>query len=535
MCGGTAVNYFFNKFKKQLGRIGAAVSVFGVYAVVLAYFFGYFDLSFLDRYKLLDDTIPEKNDTGFSDIFDFSPSGESGNYGEKETETGSEENPPETSGVTLPGEDIGETDSVLAVYDTSDLADILLSYPLAVNLKDYSITDNAYDSKTMELAKMSFRYKLPEKFSFRRRVAEEVSYAVPEEDGEYIAEYKKVREPRPAVELYMGYILIDNQRTLYLIDSSGTPLCSFDDGVYAPAYTRDLSGRPLFVKENAGEKGEDVYYYLSEDGKNFIKSDYNDKTDSRGLYFDYPAYWGAGDNSEIAKSYDEKSEKWGYIYTKDDAKLTGYNFAGAFNFSGGLACVVSDKNRGGMYFIDESGRQIQRTFVTYLSQYNRYVIWDYAMPASRGAESLGFFYYDHGLTRVRYQIIDNWNWSMYRRVRVVSDNDTLIRADGSIYNLPVGYTLKGYSDGMILLERDGSYGFMDYTGSWIAEPCYKSASPFVSGLSVLETEDGRYGMIDTSGNIVLTFTYDYISQPSSGLVAAYREENGWTIFAVMQK
>ena len=55
------------------------------------------------------------------------------------------------------------------------------------------------------------------------------------------------------------------------------------------------------------------------------------------------------------------------------------------------------------------------------------------------------------------------------------------------------------------------------------------------GLATLKTEDGRVGMIDTEGNIVLQFTYDYISQVSDGLIAAYRRENGWTILKMMEK
>ena len=527
------MKYFFGKFKSQIRRVGTAVVVFGVAAAVLAYFLGYYDFSFLDRYAifddLLDDPVPEKAETSFSSIFDIQDV--IGETAAAPAESGSAVSETDEKNPVRPAEEEpGESESVLAVHDTADLADILLRYPLVSNLAGYTPTDAPYDAASMKLAKLQFNYKLPEVFSLRRRAVKKVNYVVLEEYGEYTAEYKTVREQRPAIELYMGYILIDNQSNLYLIDSSGTPLCSFSDNVYIPAYTRDTSGRPLFYKE--GESDEKIYYYLSDDGKNFVRSDYDDETDSRGLYFDYPAYWGLTDNDAISKELDEKSGKWAYV--TEDGKLTSPSFTNAFAFAEGRACVTTDKNRGGMYFINESGSQVQKTFITYLSDLNRYSIWDYAMPASRGIESLGFFYYDHGLTRVRYQIIDNWNWAMYRRVRVVSDEDMLIRTDGSIYELPVGYTLKGYSEGMILLEKDGRYGFMDYTGGWIAHPCYVSATPFVSGLSVLETEDGRFGMIDTEGNIVLTFTYDYISQPSSGLVAAYREENGWTVFKIMK-
>ena len=63
---------------------------------------------------------------------------------------------------------------------------------------------------------------------------------------------------------------------------------------------------------------------------------------------------------------------------------------------------------------------------------------------------------------------------------------------------------------------------------------YADAKPFVGGLAQLMTDDGRWGMIDTAGNIVLPFTYDSISQNSSGVIACYREETGWSVLRVMQ-
>jgi len=527
------LNYFFKKIKGQIRRLAMAAAVFGAAVLVLAYFLGYYDFSFLDRYdfldEMLDEPAPPKSESPFGSL--FAP-GDLTDTVPDETGAETDGRPAETqpAGSTVsPEAGAGESESVLGIHDTAQLADVTRTIPLVSSLADYSHTTAPYDPSCMTIAKMQFSYKLPDLFSRRRRMAEKVEYVTPVADGEYVAEYRTVREKRPAVDLYMGYILIDSNPSLYLIDSEGTPLCSFSDKIYSPAYTRDTEKRPLFYK--TGEDGEKLYYYLSEDGKNFIRSEYNDETDSRGLYFDYPADWGVSDNDTINRVKDEETGLW--RYETETGPVTEPAFTNAFAFSEGLACVTADKNRGGMYFISEAGWRVQQTFVTYVSELNRYSIWDYAMPASRGIESLGFFYYDHGLTRVRYQIIDNWNWAMYRRVRVVSDEDRLIRTDGSIYELPAGYNLKGYSEGMILLEKDGLYGFMDCTGGWIADPCYASAQPCISGLAVLETADGRFGMIDREGNIVLPFTYDYISQASGGLIAAYREENGWSVYKVM--
>ena len=90
------------------------------------------------------------------------------------------------------------------------------------------------------------------------------------------------------------------------------------------------------------------------------------------------------------------------------------------------------------------------------------------------------------------------------------------------------------SPGEYILSRDGKYGVQAVTGEWIAQPIFADAGPFIGGLAPLKTEDGRWGMIDTDGNIVLPFTYDSISQVSSGLIACWREENGWSILRIME-
>lgn len=529
--------------------------IFGIAAAILAYFLGYYDLTFLDRYKLLmSDRAPgQTNETVSKDSGPGvqPPSSLSLPNGGNSTGSQTDGNPSSSDGTGDSGETgdrdgAGDSDganhasvtSVLSVTNTDLLPDALLAMPTVAELTEagvYTPTAEPYDGSRMRLARLSFDYQLPTAYSLRKRVTERLTYVVPYEYAPYEAQYLNVREERPAIELYMGYLLLDHRDAIYVISSDGTPLCSYSDDVYRPAYARDKNDRPLFCREDG--TGATRYFTLSEDGRNFVASDYNEKTDGRGLSFDYPAEYGKPAANDAPPAVRNWSAAYGrYAYLTEQGSLTSYSFTEAYPYVEGRACVVTSSNRGGMYFLDETGARVQQTFVRYLrSEYNRYSIWDYAMPASRGVESLGFFYYDHGLTRVRYQIIDWYNWTYYRRVRAVSDEDILIRTDGSRYPLPAGYTLKGYSEGMILLEKDGLYGFMDYTGGWIAEPCYVSATPFLSGLSVLETTDHRFGMIDREGNIVLPFTYDSLSQSSSGVIAAYREENGWTVFRVMGK
>ena len=583
------MKYFFQKFKKQLLRLLAAVLVFGAAMLVLLYFLGYYDFSFLDRYKVLGeifDDAPVRNPNGPSSLFD--PSGlleDAEDYGGEPLTDSLSGGTSQTTGRPeassgLPEDYLYyETKSVKSVYTQDRLPDKLLttsktggdtvaeleedgyhsagiSYseaglnfvppaaevpepaegeePAAVDEADFIpevVTGTFIPGETV-LGKMTFSFQLPEEFSYRKRQVVRDVITKPDDDGEWYVTETKEREQRPAVELYMGYILLDNKLNLSVIASDATPLSIVDDKVYSPAYVRDRYDRPLFTRQSA--EGETVYFYLDTDGLNFISTEYDPVEEDRGLKFDYPASYGKSD-SGITTDKNDVTGKMAYV-NRGVGMVTGYDYTSAYAFTEGLAAVTASKNRNGMYFIDETGRQVFETWYYYFNEHGRDGYANLVKPLTDGIENIGFYYFDHGLTRVRTQTIDAYNWVYVgRRIRIMRDEHILIRTDGSEYELPAGYELEGYSDGVILLSKNGKYGFMDYTGEWIAQPIYTAATPFVCGLATLTTEDGRVGMIDTEGNIVLQFTYDYISQVSDGLIAVYRRENGWTVLKMMEK
>ena len=84
-----------------------------------------------------------------------------------------------------------------------------------------------------------------------------------------------------------------------------------------------------------------------------------------------------------------------------------------------------------------------------------------------------------------------------------------------------------------LCEKNGVYGYMDYTGAWLNSPDYEDARYFMEGLAPCK-KDGKWGMIDTKGNTVLPFVYDYIQPTSSGIIIAH-SENGWNTYMKMAK
>lgn len=564
------------------------VLVFGGAGLVLAYFLGFYDIAFLDRAALLGSiatpttstataTAEAATETEATDTVVTMEDTEESLFDEDDPEADPDG---ETAGAT---ETTGtaqtlESRSVCHVVDPTLLSSKVKAANSVKTLsgKGYATTTQDYDSRSMKLGKMQFSYALPQAYSLTDHTVSRLTYVYPENFTEYYAQYTDVVEARPAIALYMGYILYDNGKQLVLIDHDGTILQGIDDTVTIPAYERDKNGVPLFYRTSWVDGGyEKVYYRLSEDGKSFVLSDYDPILDGRGLTFDYPASFGMPDATAPVRVQEDKEAVTARLeeeakrvaamteeerqaeeqrlqqekavlfnayeharvgYAKNGIELTGYKFRQAFGFQNGYAAVVGDENRQELYYIAANGRKALSGYKMYLKKdYERYVIESWRLPASYGIESVGSFYFDHGWVRVRRQIIDNWAYMVYNNEYVISDTDILINDKGELFPIPAGYTLRGYSCGMLLLEKDGRYGFMDYTGAWIAQPIYASATPYVSGLATLTTPDGRVGMIDTAGNIVLAFAYEAVTQCSSGLIATYHTDNGWALYQVMGK
>lgn len=138
------------------------------------------------------------------------------------------------------------------------------------------------------------------------------------------------------------------------------------------------------------------------------------------------------------------------------------------------------------------------------------------------------FRFDHGLMRVVRGLYDYYSLGI--RVR---EEDTLIYENGQYFAIPTGYKLCAYSDGVLLLERNGLYGYMDYTGKWITDPIFIYAKPFYEGLAVVGNSSGQYCVIDTNGDIVLPMAYEYVTECVNGAFAAFSINDGWILFNKM--
>ncbi len=407
----------------------------------------------------------------------------------------------------------------------------------------YAITDAPYAGGTTELAQLRLTFTVPDVFSYRTKTEYTITMEQPEGETEYVPVYTPYETDRPALELYGGYVLFDYLGSTYLMNSLGEVLMTFDESLYTPAYTRDRDGNVLFLD------GAGAYYRLAQNGTAFEMVDYNDSADGRGLSFDYPAYYGVSDSEkklyykvissktttdENGNTVREDELAWTYSASGVGTK-TKYPYSDAYAFSEGLA-LARDEDNHYYSILTESGTSYSGAVTKDYPLTGRDVIEWITAPATTGIESLGSFYFDHDLVRVRIRAIDAIYYR-YSSKRIVTtyEKDTLMDKDGNLFAIPGGYRLVSYSDGMLLLEKDGRYGYMNYEGNWVLEPRYTYARPFIEGLAVVGYRDGRVGVVDTAGNFVVPLFYEYISDMSSGVMVTYRAGEGWRVLAKMVK
>lgn len=336
------------------------------------------------------------------------------------------------------------------------------------------------------------------------------------------------------------------------------------------------------------------YYTLSASGTYFVETDYVEERDGRGLTFDFTDTYGLPEKKTKLKRVGVMSPKfttflngksalvnfmnWNFFLEDDPeipvlediiAKENEYNalsieeklalieeeqtpqdlygldellpYSLAYNYSEGYAVVETDDTGEEPKYETKELRVINPAgevqFVSRKNYYNKelkdYCSDRFLSPLSKGADSIGHYYFDHGLLRLRKVSFDQYQLDEWGVLRVNMDRDVLVYPNGKEFPIPDGYTLKGYSDGILVLERNGLYGYMDNTGRWIAEPVYTNAEPFYQGLGVV-TKNGNKGVVDTNGNFVLPLRYFYISNRSDGIITAY-SGGSWDVYGVFTK
>jgi len=546
----------------QVIRAAAIVIMLAMTVGSMMYLRGYFDLTFIDR-------VPLHADTADTESID--------------TEAETERIPPETDAVTEavgtdteqpPQQDnppaqqtpaqnpnAGSAAQTTVQRETAKTASDAIKSVKTLQSQGYKVqTSGIYQRGSSVLAKLPLS-GLGKNYSYSQYEVRDVQ-VTEYERGCIVTDEIFITEDRPAVTLRNGYIIRDVNGKLTLLKPDGTTLLSdYDESdfrltelrdengkalfaavkrvkedVYLPIMTKEeYSGRPMesgyFEEEPVKMEVEHLTYYtLSDDGK-WVVSPYTDENPPKetdlGLQFDAPLDFGESD-CDIVRFY--SYGRWGYKNAKTGETLIYPRFTEAYNFHDGYAFALDGYM---MYFLNERGETVYQTKYAEPEQFQTYE--NITLPDTDGREALGFYYFSHGLTRIRVRQ-NLFSYKLYYYIKE-SDNTFLYDVKGNQFPLPVGYTLEGYSDGVILLKNNdtGLYGCMNYKSEWIVQPQYSHVTPSLSGMIVVGNENGKKGLVDTRGNWILPQVFDYISAPSQGMVAAYDKTVGWQVFRMMSK
>jgi len=276
---------------------------------------------------------------------------------------------------------------------------------------------------------------------------------------------------------------------------------------------RDNDGRTVFKRDGiyyfydptAGENGNGVFVQIDK---------FDEILGNRGVPFMYPSYYGAPGSDGLYRVY-TWINKWGYANAAGGV-LIRVIYLKTFEFSENTGVAYQNSGWGEenflqFLFLDSAGNNLMADGRSY-----------YAPEGEITKDHLGFFYFDHGLTRV-YESGFNGSGD------ITPVRDILTDCYGTPFYIPNDYNIKGYSNGMILLEKNGYYGFMNYLGEWVANPIFASAEPFYEGVAVIGLENGKKAIIDTQGNLIVKFKYDIITNCTGGIIALFEENEGWTV------
>ena len=318
----------------------------------------------------------------------------------------------------------------------------------------------------------------------------------------------------PCLMLYGGLLIGHCEGKQYILDPIlGEVACNITG--YALAYTKDAENRALFTKDGG-------YYYFDELlGTMQLTS----VPLGRGLYFDYTPDYAINDG-ELTLYMDEETGMWGYLNAEGKVAIKAQYYR-AFAFSENGVAVVQKNKLDGLLFIDTAGKVVLDTHLRYYT-YNGNLAYDwYRAPEDLTEKSVGMLYFDHGYMRVIAE-----TYSLSNSTEVLWSREMIVDVTGTPLSMPSDYNVVAYSDGVVLLEKNGKYGYYSHKGYWITAPMYTSAEAFAGGLGVCVDVSGKYHAFDTEGNEIIPGVFDYISPLSMGKMLGYKKEEGWMLFSL---
>ncbi|MBQ1848711.1 MAG: WG repeat-containing protein [Clostridia bacterium] len=391
------------------------------------------------------------------------------------------------------------TDPVVTTEEAFDLTEhekLISNY--GVMNDGYKASEDLYDPGSMKILRlvMSGLPDSDDENDLMTRIRYKVTYS----GSERSFEPAEQTEQRRAVDVYMGMLVVSDKGALSFYNGNGELLYSYSDEAELKfAYERDKEDRPLFIKDGK-------YYYIDEELKELKPSDY-DARDSRGLYYNYPSYFGKADGQFTVF----RSGNLYGINRTDGTKLRNAIYQEAYNYSEGLGAV---DYKGDICYMNEKGKVVIENKVKTENQ---------ILVGCRDEGGIGALYFDGGYVRMR---------KIYYDIRktVIEDKDVLINKEGAEFKMPTGYKFESYSNQRIMLSKNGYYGFYATKGAWIADTVYTYATPYYEGLAVVGSRTGKKGVIDLDGNFVIPLSYSHISVCSGGVIVCFSPDYGYDVF-----
>jgi len=553
-----------NNIKKLKFKLNIKIlisHIFGIVALLsfthlaISYSSEEFELPFYDRTKNTDVQI----------AYEFSPYDRTSDIDEEEEPTQEITN----VGMVIDPDDLVDIADIetenpdiapngnLDAAAAADSADTFEVYSNAMRRQGYNVTDGVYEQyDEVRINNEINRYKtevnrILKEYEDSRKSEEDGEIEKNEETGEdeppvlppapLLYEYKLVKTApeieipksekmwiqanytnKMTVEPFMDYIIVRDNEAEILCDATGKVITkNFAALGVEILKMRDTEGRTVFQKTDDG-----VYYiYDPAAGEHglgaFVAIAFSQGlTGRRGVPFMYPSYYGADGANGLDRDYNPRNAKWGYKIAGTETPVISRIYGMTFNFSENVGIAYQEASgRGDKFlFLDEHGNN-------YLD-----IRYSYFAPDTDTVteEHLGFFYFDHGLTRVYERERDPRSFNYIER-------EFIVDYYGRPFYIPDDYTIKAYSNGMILLEKRGYYGFMNYLGEWVAQPIYRYAQPFYEGVAVIGLENGKKALIDTKGNLLTKFKYNTITNCTGGIIALFERNEGWTILNKVRK
>lgn len=457
--------------------------------------------------------------------------------------------------------------------------------------KGYKLSSKVYDPADTALAIVSSSSSFAKAYSQKKQAAEIVVTEQGQKGGT-VSRTEKSTADAPLLLPYYGYIIHTADGKRQLLDSKGNVLVYSFSG-YTPVYRTTLSGEPLFkydgkyyyycdpksTKELFFDKIEaDTYsslpseeptaaqyfnydyyiilnkYYMDEAKRSIEMTDISVMTPDKPGMVEYlvnedtvnsltiPAYSHTSNKADLYPFYsyqytpELEVEKilWGYMDSKGNVKIEP-KFLAAYSFSDeGYAVAVNLNSH--LCIIDTKGNEVYNPYdePVYLPElgggYARSIFY---LPDTYGIENTGMFTLSCGYTRMRRKLVDTTQGNSLESYGVKNEAQIVVSYDGSTVNYPADYNLISYSDGILLLEKNGKYGYMNTDSKWLVKPVMSYARPFSEGLGVMAYTDGKVGVIDTEGNIIIPHIFTNIEDCSGGVITAFSAENGWVIFNKM--